>query len=128
MATLTITVTTVYKNMLRDALKGDVTDCQIKYVAWGDGTTAPAASDTKLVNELGRHLVTNRTSGATGILDTIIYLAPADAVADIKEIGFFAGAAASGTKDSGVLVGRGLYSKNKTNLESIQIDLKTTEA
>ena len=113
-------ITNAGLNLIRDALEGSVTDCEITFVAWGDDDTAPALTDTILGNELGRHAVTSQVSGGAGILTTIVYLAPADAVADIKEIGFFADVAGT------VLVSRKLYAKNKTVLFSLQLNLKDT--
>ncbi len=121
-------ITNVGKNFIRDVLKGDVTDGQIKYIAWGDdGTANPSPNTmTALGNELGRHAVTGRSSGGIGVLQTIIYLAPEDAVEDIEEIGFFAGEDASSTPDSGVMVARFLYSKSKPETQSLQIVLQDT--
>jgi len=116
-------ITNVGKNLMRDEVQGVTTDAQIKYIAWGDNNTAnPDPNNlTQLYNELGRHAVTSRTAGGVGILDTIIYLAPADAVAGIKEIGLFAGAAATAAANSGIMVTRFLYDKNKLATESIQV-------
>jgi len=120
-------ITNVGLSLLRDALKGDISDCEIKYVAWGDGAAALAVTDTQLQNELGRHLVTSQVAGAAaGILDTIIYLAPADAVATITRVGFFAGASATAAANSGVMVAEFAYSKTKTALFSLQLNLKDT--
>jgi hypothetical protein len=119
-------ITNVGLSLLRDALKGDVTDCEIKYIAWGDGAAALAVTDTQLQNELGRHAVTSQVAGAAGILDTIIYLGPADAVATITRIGFFAGVGATAAANSGVMVAEFAYSKTKTALFSLQLNLRDT--
>ncbi len=113
-------ITDVWRNLLRLAWKTAATDTAIKYIAWGNSTTAPAAGDIKLGNELGRKAVTAQNVGGTGVLDTIGYLAPADAVTTIEEIGFFGGATATGAADSGTMVNHFLYHKVKTNLIAIQ--------
>ena len=108
-------------NLLRDALKGDVSDCEIKYVAVGTDGSAIDTTDTTLGTETFRKIKTSDAAGATGVLTTTVYIAPAEAVAAIEEIGWFAGAAAGAGADSGVMVSRVLYSRNKTALESILI-------
>lgn len=109
-------------NMLRDSLKGTVTDSQIKYLAWGSSSTANNAAQTTLVAEFGRVQVTTQTAGATGIVVTVTYVPPDTGnTPKIEELGWFAGAAATGTANTGILVGRVLYSHQKTIYEAIQI-------
>lgn len=109
-------------NYVRNLLDGTISgDTAIRYIALGSSAAAPAASDTKLGNEIFRKQVTQQTLPGTGQLRTICYIAPYEAVGQIEEIGWFAGPEATSAKDSGVLVARVLYSRNKTNLESLQI-------
>lgn len=115
-------ITDAGRNLLRDALDGTVADCAIKYLAWGDGTAAPTAGDVALGHELGRKAVTKQQVGAAGQITTTVYLAPFEANVQIQELGWFAGAGATAAAVSGVLVARVLYVKNKTDLESIQVD------
>lgn len=115
-------ITDAGRNLLRDALDGTLTDCAIKYLAWGNGTATPTAADTKLGNELGRKAVTKQETGAAGVLTTTVYLAPFDANVQMQELGWFAGATATDAKDSGIMIARVLYSKAKTDLESIQVE------
>ena len=115
-------ITGVGLNLLRDVLSGVATDGQIKYMAWGNNATAPASGNTTLGNELGRKAITSRDPGSAGVLTTITYLAPYDAVGGIEELGWFAGPAATSAAGSGIMVARVLYSKTKTDLESIQVD------
>ena len=114
-------------NLLRDALRGEVGDAQIKYVAWGDDTTGPAAGDSVLGNEEGRRQITRRSIlGGAGVLQTTAIIASIEGNGQIEELGFFAGTDATAAADSGVLVARVLYSHLKTNLESIQVDRTDT--
>lgn len=109
-------------NYIRDLLDGAISgDTAIRYIALGDSSTLPAASDTKLGNEIFRKQITQQTTPGTGQLQTICYIAPYECAQQIEEIGWFAGPGATSAKDSGVLVARVLYSRNKTNLESLQI-------
>lgn len=120
-------ITNAGLNLLRDALGGYATDGQIKYVALGSGATAPAASDTGLALEEFRKAVTSQSAPATGELLTRLYVAPDEATTfTIRELGWFAGPAATSTPGSGVLVARVLYERTKTSLESLQIDRTDT--
>lgn len=113
-------ITDVGLNMLRDALSGAIADGEIKYVALGSGNTAPANGQTQLVTEEFRKAVTSQANQATaGELETILFVADTEAnTFTTEEIGWFAGTAASGTADTGVMIARVLYSRAKTNLES----------
>lgn len=121
-------LTTVGLNMMRDVLNGDITDGKIKRLAWGDDATAPAIGQTQLISEQGRQAITSQTAGATGVLLSSVYLAPATAVGWIRELGWFAGVDADDTPNNGIMIGRVLYSRNKTNLEAIQVDRTDTIA
>lgn len=108
-------------NMFRDALNGDVTDCKIKYVALGNDATAPANNQTKLVAEQFRKVVTSQNNDpvAAGKLYTELYVADTEGNAfKCEEIGWFAGATASATADTGIMIARILYSRQKSATES----------
>lgn len=109
-------------NLLRDLLIGEVSDGRIKQIALGGSNTAPAAGDTALGDEQFRKQVTIQQADGTGRAETIAYINPNEANFQIEEIGWFAGADAAASAGSGVMVARVLYSKNKTQLESVQID------
>lgn len=117
----------VWFNAVRDAMKGLVTDLEIKYLAWGSSSTANSASQTTLVAEFGRKQVTEQDDGSTGELVTTTYISPSEAVGTtIEELGWFAGASATATANSGILVARVLYHRAKTTLESIQVERTDT--
>lgn len=87
----------------------------------------PAATDTQLQHEFFRKAVTSFSNGgAAGEALINCYVAASDAVTQIFEFGWFAGSTATGTANSGVLLARGVYAHNKTNLESIQMQLDNT--
>ena len=112
-------ITTVGLNMLRDIIGGLIADAEIKYLAWGSDNTAVSAAHTTLVAEFGRKLVTSQAAGAAGIVTTTTYIAPYEANAPkVEELGWFAGVGATGVADSGIMVGRVLYSRDKTAIES----------
>lgn len=116
-------VMNVGKNLARDVLSGAVTDGQIKYLALGNSATAVANTQTQLVAEQFRKLVTQRSTPGTGQVKTVTYVAPQEAVSfTINEIGWFAGASATGAANSGIMVSRVLYNRVKTNIEALQIE------
>ena len=123
-------LTTVGLNMVRDALHdvGDVADCEIKYVEVGDGATAPAVGDVALDNYVFRKIMTSTSKPADGQTRCICYIAPAEAVGAIEEIGWWAGTNAAAGEATGIMISRVLYSRNKTALESIQIQRTDTIA
>lgn len=124
-------IVTVGFNFVRDVLEDTSMNAGVRFMAWGTGSTAPAAADTKLDVENGRKVVTSFTDGTVGKKTITTYLAPDDANVTIEEFGWFATSTATATADSGVLYARVLYpggAHTKTNLESIQIDHSSTFA
>lgn len=118
-----VTMTDTGLNLMRDGLRGVETDIKIKYVAVGTDSTAASASDTTLGAEVFRKIMTSTADGASdGEATFTLSLSPQDAVGEaIAEVGWFAGADASATADTGVLVARVLYSHSKTANESINL-------
>ena len=108
-------------NMFRNILKGDVTDGKIKYVALGNGATAPVNANTQLVAEQFRKVVTSQIVDpvTAGKLYTELYIADTEANAfKCEEIGWFAGVAANATVNTGICIARVLYSRQKSSTES----------
>ena len=101
-------------------LQGLSTDLKIEYMALGTGNTAITNSDTQLVTEIFRTAPISETKTATGTLRTIFTVLDSEAVAQIEEIGIFGGSTATGTADTGTLISRILWSRNKTANEEIQ--------
>jgi len=108
-------------NLIRDMLSGSITDAQIKYVALGNGTAVPANNDSKLTAEQFRKVVTTRNNDPlqAGKLYTELYVADTEGnTFKTEEIGWFAGSGATAAKDSGILIARILYSRQKAATES----------
>lgn len=98
------------RNLLRDFLaRDDVTG--LTHMAIGTGTAAPAATDTKLANEVYRDTFTQVTK-IDGGLELRMYL-PSSAAngLTITEAGLFGGGATA-AKDSGTLYSRVLLSSS----------------
>lgn len=114
-------------NLTRDGSSG-ANNPKITYVALGTGTNAPTIGDTQLQTEVFRKAVTSYTNGGTGEVIVSMYLGPNDAIgADIEEVGFFGGNAATSALNSGILLARGLWSHNpKTGVESIVFQIDET--
>lgn len=85
-------------------------------------TPTPAATDTTLHNETFRKAVTMQSAvGGAGVATTTLFISPQDDNAVIAEVGWFAGASASASTGSGVMIARTLYNHQHGNLESIQL-------
>lgn len=119
-------------NMHRDGQYGDVGDQEVKAMTIGDDSTAPDLTDTVLGNETFRKARTSQSKPANGAVKYVQYIAPAEAVGIIEELGWVAGAAVNTAspagKDTGIMIARVLYSRVKTNLESLQIERTDTFA
>lgn len=108
-------------NMIRDMLSGSITDAKIKYIALGNGTAAPANTDTQLETEKFRKAVTSQNNDpiTAGKLYTELYIADTEAnTFKCEEIGWFAGTGATATANSGICIARILYSRQKASTES----------
>lgn len=113
-------------NMVRDALNNELPSIEIRYLAVGTSSATVSATQTQLTNEIFRTLFISSSKPATGQLEKTAIILENEAVANIREIGIFAGATATSVANSGIMVSRVLYSRNKTNLESIQIVRRDT--
>lgn len=103
--------TNVGLNLFRDGENG-AQNPKVTYMAIGSGSATPLATDTQLQNETFRKAVTSYTVGSTGDITVNATLGTSDAVgANIQEVGFFGGNATS-TRNSGVMIARGLYAHN----------------
>lgn len=100
---------------LVNVFKGTAPDLQIKYLAIGDGTTAVTNTDTQLVNERFRVQITAQTNPSTGRLKNSFTILANEAVFTWQEVGIFGGSTASSTANTGTLISRILYTKEKTN-------------
>ncbi len=91
-------------------------DIKIRYMAFGDGTTAVTMNDTKLANERYRQQITAKSMTDTELITTVS-VGPfiSDANFNIKEIGVFGGNNASSAKDSGNLLARVLVDIDKNS-------------
>ena len=116
------TIVMVGRKMWRDLLKGDISDGQIKYLAVGSSATAITDAQTTLVAETFRKAFTDEEVPTDDSYKTICYVTPAEAVGWIRELGWFAGVGAGAGADTGIMIARILWSRNKTALESLQID------
>ncbi len=130
------TITNLLFNLYRDALAGDlgnIEDLKIERFAIGDddGTILPLAiTNTTLGNEIYRmDTPTSTSKPAIGQYQTVWYLPPAIPAGGgwIREVGIFSGTAAAvwgggAGKDSGTLMARVFWVRDKTTLESVQFE------
>jgi hypothetical protein len=103
-------------------LKGDTADLEIKYLATGTSDVAVTDTDTQLGAEIFRTPITvGPIDVGVGHIEHRFSILDTESVGLIKEIGIFGGSTASITPNSGVLLSRVLWTKNKTN--SIEITI-----
>jgi len=121
-------ITTVGLGMMIDFLDGGIANGEITYMAVGSDNTAPALGDTILGAETFRKIMTTQTQPTVTSLLSTVYISPGEAVGAIEELGWFAGAGAGAGADTGIMISRILYSRNKTALESIQVERTDTIA
>jgi len=120
-------IPTVGLGMVLDFLQGLIADGEIKDMAIGDDNAPPLPTNTTLGHETYRDVMTTQAETSPTSLLSMVYVAPHEAVGAIEEIGWFAGAGADGVgPDTGILVSRVLYSRNKTALESLQVERTDT--
>ena len=109
------------KKMIKDVLKGTITDGKIKYLALGNSTSSITLSDTQLGNEIFRKAITTYTDNSDFELYTTTNILDTEANGQIEEIAIFAGSTASATTNSGIMLSRVLWSYTKTSANSILI-------
>lgn len=108
-------------NKLIGVLQGTAPDLQTKYLALGTSDTAVTTSDTKLGAEIFRTAVVSQSATNTGEITTEFVILDNEAVGTIEEIGIFGGDNATTEADSGTLISRILWHKEKTNAEEISV-------
>lgn len=114
-----------------DLLAGGLLDGRstaLRYLAVGTGTAAAAVTDVALGAETARFALQTPTRPGVGQTLSRAYLTDQQAVGTIRELGWFAGAGATATAGSGVLVARVAYSHTKGGGESLVIDRTDTIA
>lgn len=113
-------------NLLRDSLYSNSNDAQIRYIAVGTSSVSITTTQTQLGNEVFRKPIYSRSQIGIDSVQSVAILSDTEANVQIEEIGVFAGSTASTASNSGVMISRILYSRNKSNLESIQIQRTDT--
>jgi hypothetical protein len=108
-------------NWLADALRSTAFTPKITYMGVGTTNTAITSTQIALSSETFRKLITNQTTGAVGVVNTITYIAPSEALGTIAELGWFAGTSATVVAGTGCMISRYLYAHTKTALESITV-------
>lgn len=126
-------VVDAFPNLITDAgldlLAGGLLDGRstaLRFLAVGTGSSPAAAGQTALVAETARFALDTPTRVGVGKTRSRAYLTDAQAVGSIRELGWFAGASATSTAGSGVLVARVLYDHTKGGGESLVIDRTDT--
>jgi len=96
-------------------------DLDIKYLAIGTDNTPLNDNDTQLGNEIFRTQFQNSNNDAVGQFTTEFSILDSEAVGNWQEIGIFCSDSATSSANTGVMLSRILFSRNKTSLEEVQI-------
>jgi hypothetical protein len=97
---------TIRTQMLQGTYTGPTAALQIKYFAFGTGTTPPAVTDTRLQAEQFRKQLTAQSEPSAGVVQSTCSVTAQEANFVIREIGVFCGASATSTANSGTLLSR----------------------
>lgn len=106
---------------LSEVIAGEQSSGKYLYLGIGTGTALPSSGDSQLVNELERVPFRDYTFPSNGVARQRALIRDTEGVFHIKELGVFAGDSATEDVNTGVLVSRVLYERDKTNLETIQV-------
>ena len=117
-------IVSIGRNMLIKRLAGEGNDCNITYGAIGTGATTPAIADTTLDTELVRKLVSTISFVGNELFVTIFFGA-FEANGYLTEFGLF-GEAASLTADSGTMFNHASILENKSQSETMTINVTIT--
>lgn len=109
-------------NKLINPLTGVTTNLIIKYLAVGTGAGATSDTQSTLNAEVFRAPpVTAPALTSVGRVETEFLILDSEANVSIKEIGIFVGTGAMITPNSGILLSRVEYVKDKTSNEELSI-------
>lgn len=104
------TLTTISQTSRDQMLMGTYTATsdalQIKYFAFGTGSTPATPADTQLQTEIYRKQVTQLTNPSTGTVKSVVSLGTQEVNTIIREIGVFCGPDATSTTNTGTLLSR----------------------
>jgi len=93
----------------------------IKFLAIGTDNTPLNDNDTTLGAEVFRTQFLTSDNNAVGQFTTTFAMLDSEAVGQWEEIGIFCGDSATASADTGIMLSRILFSRNKTNLEEIDV-------
>lgn len=119
---------TAGKTAILDALRDSAAqyDTGVTYLAIGTDTTPPALTDTALVSEVARKVISQKLRSGNTLTFSVSFPA-ADCTYNIKEVGLFGTSTATTDLDSGVLFARALLSyDNSAGLYVLTIDYPIT--
>jgi hypothetical protein len=114
-------ITNVALNKMINILDGIDPDLQIKYLAIGTDNSPIDDNDSQLGTEVFRTQFQTSDNNADGEFTTTFTILDSEAVTTWQEIGIFCGSGATASANSGTMLSRILYNRNKTSLEEIEI-------
>lgn len=123
---LTVINQTLRDSQLMGAYSAAADALQIKYFAFGTGTTQATPQDTKLVNEQYRKQITTLDNPSAGTVESVVSLGTSEANFTITEIGVFCGPDATGSANTGTMLSRVNVSIYKN--DSLVVDIVRTDS
>lgn len=113
-------ITNVALDKLAETLVGNAADLEIKYLAVGTSVSPLDDADTQLGAEIFRTVpVSGPSRTETGQIETEFTILDGEAVGNIREVAIFCGSTASGTANTGTMLTRILWKKDKSATEEI---------
>lgn len=103
---LTIINQTMRTQMLLGTYQGGTDILEIKYIAFGLGSTPATINDTELESEIYRKQITQISQPTAGSVQTIVQLGTNECNYNIREIGIFCGPDATEAANTGTLLSR----------------------
>lgn len=107
-------------NEIMKVLQGENTDMELKYLALGTSNAPIQDTDIQLGNEIFRTQFQSKELTGIGVLESVAIVLPAEAVGTIEEIGIFGGSTATEEPNTGIMISRILWHREKTSLEELQ--------
>jgi len=113
----------IYNRVMNDWLNEVITmlvgtssnDYEMGYLAFGTSATSITDADTQLSAEVFRTPVVAINKIDVGRVQSTFFLADTEALFNIKEIGFFCGSAATGAANTGRMLSRILWNRDRTS-------------
>jgi ABC-type proline/glycine betaine transport system ATPase subunit len=114
---------TPFYNIIKMFINFAAPDVYLKYCAVGTGTTTVTQNDTQLATELARIYYTNLYLSGFQLISEFTFT-KAEAIGALAEVGFFVGATATATANTGTMWSRALISPVYTKTADKELTIR----